>query len=155
MSLFRRDDRRPRPSVRPLVTPVVGQPAAPATPSPSSPSSARGTSVGPAIVVVGRISGGGPVEIAGRVEGSVDVGGRVVVAAGGTVVGDAVGRVVRIEGRVEGRVIASERAELGASASVEGDVEAPRVAIAEGAFLRGSVKMGGDGREGATAGEST
>lgn len=146
MPLFRRDDRRPEPSA-PVVTGVVRSPAAP----PRRAEGGGATRIGPAIVVVGRVVGSGTVEIAGRVEGGVEVDGTVVVARGGSVLGDAGGREVRVEGRVEGRVTAGERATIAASGRVEGDVAAPRVVIAEGAFLKGSVRMGGDVRQRAAA----
>ncbi|HEX2164043.1 MAG TPA: polymer-forming cytoskeletal protein [Thermoanaerobaculia bacterium] len=151
MALFRRDDRRSTPPARPPVTGVVRETPAP----PARAAAVHPTRIGPGLVVVGRVRGAGAVEIAGRVEGAVEVAGTVVVAPGGTVVGDAGGRVVVVAGRVEGRVVAAERAELAGTAHVEGDVEAPRVAIAEGAYLKGSVRMGGDGRQAAAAGESS
>ena len=145
MPLFRRDDRRPEPSA-PVVPGVVRPPAPPRRAEGSG-----ATRIGPSIVVVGRVVGSGVVEIAGRVEGAVEVDGTVVVARGGSVVGDAGGREVRVEGRVEGRGVAGERATLAASGRVEGDVAAPRVVIDEGAFLKGSVRMSGEGRQSAAA----
>jgi cytoskeletal protein CcmA (bactofilin family) len=148
MPIFRRDDRRPAPSA-PVAPGVVRERPVPRR-------AAAATRIGPAIVVVGRLSGAGPVEVAGRVEGTVAVDGTLVVAAGGSVAGDAGGREVRVEGRVEGRVIAAERAVVAESGRVMGDVEAPRVVIAEGAYLEGRVRMGGTGRgSAAAAGEST
>lgn len=144
MPLFRRDDRRPDSSA-PVVTGVVRE-AVPAVPASRAPG-AGGTRIGPGLVVVGRVAGSGTVEIAGRVEGGVEVDGTVVVSRQGSVIGDAAGREVRIEGHVEGRLLASERATIAASGSVEGDVEAPRVVIAEGASLKGRVSMGGEARE--------
>lgn len=149
MPLFRRDERRPDPSAPP-VTGVVRPAAA------RHAAGGGATRVGRSIVVVGRVVGRGEVEIAGRVEGAVEVDGTLVVVREGSVIGDAVGREVRVEGRVEGRVAAGERATIAASGSVEGDVAAPRVVIAEGAFLKGSVRMSGEGRQrAAAAGESS
>lgn len=145
MPLFRRDDRRPEPSA-PVVTGVVRSPAAPRRGEAGS-----ATRIGPSIVVVGRVVGRGAVEIAGRVEGVIEIDGALLVAHGGSVVGDAGGREVRVEGSVEGRVAAGERATIAASGRVEGDVAAPRVVIAEGAFLKGSVRMSGEGRQRAAA----
>lgn len=135
MPIFRRDERRPAASA-PVATGVVRE-----TPAPRRPPVAV-TRIGPAIVVVGRVSGAGPLEVAGRVEGTIAVDGTLVIAAGGTVAGDAGGREVRVEGRVEGRVTAAERAVVAESGRVEGDVEAPRVVVAEGAYLEGRVRMG-------------
>ena len=151
MPLFRRDDRRPGPSAS-VVPGVVRGPAAaePAREARREPAAAA-TRIGAGLVVEGKVTGRGVVEVAGRVVGGVAVDGRLTVLPGGIVEGDAGGREVQVEGRVHGRVVASERAAVGTAGSVEGDVEAPRVVIAEGAFLRGSVKMGGPGRDRAAA----
>jgi cytoskeletal protein CcmA (bactofilin family) len=150
MPLFRRDDRRPGPSA-PVVTGVVRASVREIAPAPPGP-----TRIGAGLVVEGRVVGAGAVEVAGRVVGGVAVDGTLTVRRGGLVEGDAGGREVRVEGRVAGRVVASQRATVAAEGSVEGDVEAPRVVIAEGAYLRGSVRMGGErGQRAATAGESS
>ena len=65
----------------------------------------------------------------------------MTVAASGEVRGDVHARSVIVGGRVYGQIRAEERAELLASASVEGNVQAPKVVIAEGAQLQGSVAM--------------
>jgi len=79
--------------------------------------------------------------VMGRVEGTVRVGERVTVTAGGDVEGDIHARSVLVQGRVKGQIQAAERAELSATAVVEGSVESPKVVIAEGARLEGSVAM--------------
>jgi len=52
---------------------------------------------------------------------------------------------VVVIGRVAGNVSAGERLEIQATGIVEGDVEAPRLVVAEGAVLNGSVKMSAKG----------
>jgi cytoskeletal protein CcmA (bactofilin family) len=52
-----------------------------------------------------------------------------------------------VAGRVEGQIVARERAELLASAEVKGSVQAPKVVIAEGARLEGSIAMTQGGAE--------
>ena len=100
-----------------------------------------GTLVGPSARFVGEITGDEDVSVQGRVEGNIDVTRRVTVAPSGEVEGDVHGRFVVIGGRVRGQIRADERAELLASAAVQGDVQAPKVVIAEGAQLQGSVAM--------------
>ena len=46
-----------------------------------------------------------------------------------------------IQGKLEGTVTASERVELRKSAVVAGDVVTQRIAIEEGAFLKGKVDI--------------
>jgi cytoskeletal protein CcmA (bactofilin family) len=65
----------------------------------------------------------------------------VTVGSDGDVEGEIHARQVVVGGRVRGDVRASERAELTSSGAVEGSVQAPKVVIAEGARLEGSVAM--------------
>ena len=101
------------------------------------------TVIGPKALFVGEISGEEDVLIQGRLEGNVRVDRRVTVAGSGEVRGDLQARSVTVGGRVHGLIGATERAELLASAVVEGNVSAPKVVIAEGAQLQGSVAMSG------------
>jgi len=141
MSLFRRDEPSPaQPAERPSPAPRPDASASAARPATSA---ATETRIGPALRVDGRVLGGGPLRVEGRVEGEIQVEGRVVVAEGGTVAGRIRAVAVVVEGRVEGDVVATDRAEVTSSGATEGDIEAPRVVIAEGAFLKGNVTMGG------------
>jgi cytoskeletal protein CcmA (bactofilin family) len=63
------------------------------------------------------------------------------VAPEGEVEGDIEALSVYVAGRVHGQIRAGERAELAATAVVEGGVESPKIVIAEGAQLTGSVGM--------------
>lgn len=99
------------------------------------------TVIGPGARFKGEISGDEDVVIQGRLEGNVSVGRRVTVASTGEVQGDLHGRAVIVGGRVVGEIRADERAELLASAAVQGNVRAPKIVIAEGAQLQGSVAM--------------
>ena len=65
----------------------------------------------------------------------------MTVGSDGEVEGEIHARQVVVGGRVRGDVRASERAELTSSGAVEGSVQAPKVVIAEGARLEGSVAM--------------
>ena len=134
MSIFRRDDRPPASRVE-----VRREPP----PPPPRQEHQGGTTVGRGLVVQGLLTGSGRVEIEGRVEGEVRVDGVVVVRPGGRVRGTVSAREVRIEGSVRGDVEGLDRAEVGDTGNVQGDIEAPRVVIAEGAFFKGKVKMGG------------
>jgi cytoskeletal protein CcmA (bactofilin family) len=87
------------------------------------------------------------------VEGDLQVDGVVTVGAEGKVRGEVVARVVKVGGRVVGNVRGGERVEVLQSGSLEGDVAAPRVTIAEGAFFKGRVEMGG-GRADTAAGSA-
>ncbi len=98
--------------------------------------------IGKSIVIKGDLSGNEDLVIEGKVEGKVDLpNNRLTLGAGGQVPAQVHAKNVVVIGRVAGNVSAGERLEIQASGIVEGDVEAPRLVVAEGAVLNGSVKM--------------
>ncbi len=106
--------------------------------------------VGPRSRFVGELSSEDDVVVVGRVEGSLRVAQRVTVAPGGEVEGDIHARVVLVQGCVRGKIFAGEKAELSAASVVEGSVEAPKIVIAEGARLEGTVAMAPQGERDAS-----
>jgi cytoskeletal protein CcmA (bactofilin family) len=48
---------------------------------------------------------------------------------------------VTVQGKLEGNVQASDRVELRKSAIVDGDIATQRIAIEEGAFLKGKIDI--------------
>jgi len=105
------------------------------------------TVVGPGARFVGDLSGDEDVTIAGRFEGKIRVAEDVKVVAGGEVEGEIEARSVFVGGAVKGQIVASERAELASTAVVEGSVQSPKIIIAEGAQLEGSVAMTAGGTQ--------
>ena len=98
--------------------------------------------IGKSIVIKGDLSGNEDLVIEGRVEGKVDLpNNRLTIGAGGQVQAQVHAKNVVVVGRVAGNVSASERLEIQASGIVEGDVKAPRLVVAEGAVVNGSVEM--------------
>ncbi len=67
--------------------------------------------------------------------------GRVTVAASGRVNADIEAVEISVEGSVQGSLKASDRVRLGTSSRVQGSVMTPRIAIEDGARLRGKVEM--------------
>lgn len=104
---------------------------------------AKTSIIGPGSVVIGDIAGGGDLEIAGRVQGDVEVDGAVHVDTSGVVLGSIRAQEIRIAGRVEGDANASGSLVLHAGANVHGDLSAARLGIEEGARVRGSVRTVG------------
>jgi cytoskeletal protein CcmA (bactofilin family) len=100
------------------------------------------TVIGKEAIVRGKIRGTGDLEIAGRVEGTIEIQGDIRVVSGALVLCDLDGQVVMINGSVRGDISASESLELGADARVIGNLTAPRIAIEEGAMVRGQVEAG-------------
>jgi cytoskeletal protein CcmA (bactofilin family) len=95
--------------------------------------------------VRGRITGAASVEIAGRVDGEVDVTGDVVIETTGLIGANVSGRRVTVRGAVKGDLTGAESITLEDGAKVVGDVRAPRIAISQGALLRGFVQTAGGG----------
>lgn len=102
--------------------------------------------IGKSIVIKGDLSGNEDLVIEGKVEGKVDLpNNRLTIGAGGQVQAQVHAKNVVVIGRVAGNVSAGERLEIQATGIVEGDVESPRLVVAEGAVLNGSVKMSAKG----------
>jgi len=140
MSIFRRDPDPPQP------TPPVQRPAAPpakpqreaVTPPASSPDTTR-IAVGSKLV--GEITGKASLVVQGEIEGAIQLDGRVEIGTDGRVNGSVEAVAVQVGGRVLGDVIGRERVEVLASGRLEGDVSAPRITIADGAFVKGKIEM--------------
>ena len=97
---------------------------------------------GQSIVIKGEITGNEDLVIAGRVEGSIKLGNRVLtLAAGSQVTGDISAGSVLVSGEVDGIISASSRLEIRSTAVVEGQLTSPVLVIAEGAQVSAEVEM--------------
>lgn len=119
----------------------------------------QGSVIGRATVVRGNVRGNGSLEILGRVEGDVNVGGEIVLGEEAAVKGNVSGASVTISGAVQGDVRASEAVLLERGARVVGDLTAPRIGVATGALVKGLVRTDGEpplagARRSATAGRA-
>jgi cytoskeletal protein CcmA (bactofilin family) len=104
----------------------------------------HGAHLGPSVVVKGEISAKEPITIAGRVEGTIDAPGHVVtIEAGAHVTADVAAGSIVVSGTVEGSLVAEERIALRAGAEVDGDMTAPRLAVEDGASVRGAADIAG------------
>ncbi len=116
----------------------------PVSPSPSrrlTDTSAPATVIGSGTTVHGDLTGGDPVEIRGTLEGDCRIDGLCVVAEGGRVLGNVEAAGLVVGGTIEAGTLAADRVELRASARVSGTITARVVAIADGAFYQGDVRM--------------
>jgi len=134
MAFFGRDER-PTPKTQ-------AAPVKPKVPATASAANRRETTlVARAARLEGTLTGGGDVQIEGRLDGNVSTSGRLTVAESGQVKAKLHGRVVILSGKVTGDVTADERIELKETAHLVGDITAPRVLIREGASFDGQVHM--------------
>lgn len=98
--------------------------------------------IGASIVIDGNVTSSENMTVAGNVEGDITVREHgLVVAAGGTVRGNIIARAVVVRGEVLGTITADTRVEVDATGSVHGDIITPRMMLAEGATLRGRVRI--------------
>ena len=97
--------------------------------------------IGPRIVVRGSVVGDEDLVIEGRVEGSVTLVGRLVVAETGSVEANLEASVIELRGEVLGDVVATGSVEIEPTARVQGTIRAPRVTVRDGAQVRGRIEM--------------
>ena len=123
----------------PLAAPTA-QPVAPAAaPSPA----VRGISrISSGIRINGEISGDDDLYIDGQAEGQFHFPqSKVTVGPNGKVKANIEAREIVVEGTVTGDLKASAGVQLGGSSRVQGSLITPRIAIDDGAKLRGKVEM--------------
>src|SRR6185503_9822873 len=99
------------------------------------------TVIGPETRIAGPLSGKDDLEVHGTVEGPVHGEASVTIAAGARIGGEVRGRDVIVGGELQHPVYATGTVRLLATANVTGDIEAPRIAIDEGAQFDGQVRM--------------
>jgi len=120
-------------------SPVIMTPG-PAPAAPAARSAASTISSG--IRISGDFSGDSDLYIDGEAKGKIRLlHSRVSVGPNGKVQADIEARDIVIEGAVQGNLKASESVRLGPSSRVQGSLVTPRVAIDDGARLRGKVEM--------------
>ncbi len=106
--------------------------------------------IGKSISIKGDLTGNEDLVIEGKVEGKVELpNNQLTIGANGQVKAEINAKGVIVIGRVAGNVRGTERVEIQATGVVEGDVAAPRLLIAEGAVVNGSITM--SRKEGAAA----
>jgi cytoskeletal protein CcmA (bactofilin family) len=98
--------------------------------------------IGKSISIKGDLTGNEDLVIEGKVEGKVELpNNQLTIGANGVVKAEISAKTVVVIGRVAGNVKGSERIEIQATGIVEGDVAAPRLVVAEGAVVNGSIQM--------------
>jgi cytoskeletal protein CcmA (bactofilin family) len=100
------------------------------------------TSIGPGSIFTGTIGGTGHTIVLGKVVGSSELDGTLVIGDGGEWVGDITAKRIVIAGQVEGSITAKEKIEIVSTAKIRGSLTSPFIAIAEGAVHEGEIHMG-------------
>jgi cytoskeletal protein CcmA (bactofilin family) len=99
------------------------------------------TVIGPDTHIAGPLTGKDDLEVHGTVDGPVHGEASVTIAAGARIGGEVRGRDVVIGGELAHAVFATGTVRLLATAVLTGDLEAPRVAIDDGAIFEGQIRM--------------
>lgn len=99
------------------------------------------TLIGRGIRIEGNITGSAPIEVLGTLEGTAGTENQFTIRKGGLVKGEVAAYSVVVEGRLEGSINAEEKIHLRSTCEVRGNISANKVAIDEGSFFEGQVKM--------------
>jgi len=91
--------------------------------------------------VTGKISGPDTVRIAGSFEGEIRTEGLVIISSQGKVHGDIACDSLILEGTINGNIEQAASVEVREGGRISGDITCGRLALAEGAFVDGTVHM--------------
>lgn len=95
------------------------------------------------IRIKGEVTGKEDLFIDGQVDGKLELSGAsVTIGPNGKIKADISARELIVRGQVHGKVSARDRVQLWSTGHVEGEVQTDRLAIEDGAFLRGKVEAG-------------
>ncbi len=108
---------------------------------PELPEPRSNTVIAKDLIVTGRLSGEGVVQIEGTVEGEINLKGYVIVTSTGRVKGPVEADVIRIAGQVEGNLISHDHVQLERTGTVNGDVTTVSFVIENGGRLNGRTTM--------------
>ncbi len=98
--------------------------------------------IGEGTVFEGTLKSESDIRISGRVDGTLEVKGKVIVAQEGSVEGEIRAASLDVAGRVNGEVDVEERVVLKSSAVIEGNIQTGRLVVEEGAEFNGTCRMG-------------
>lgn len=110
-------------------------------PSAPAPISSTASRINSGLKITGEVFGDSDLVIEGEVQGKVRLSsGRVTVGSSGRVQAEIEAREIVVEGTVQGNLKAADSVRLGPAGRVTGSVLTPRIAIDDGARLRGKVE---------------
>jgi cytoskeletal protein CcmA (bactofilin family) len=152
--MWRKEDSKPQgaadPSPAPVasasVTPIAAAPKTPAplaANAPAATSARGGASISQGIKIKGEVTGSEDLYVDGHVEGKLNLSnGTLTIGPNGVVKADVDAREVTVSGRVEGNITGRDKVHLLSTGQVSGEVRTERLAIEDGATLRGKVESG-------------
>lgn len=96
--------------------------------------------IGPQLLVQGRLRGKADLAIEGGLDGEIDLDGALVVSAGASVTGPVRATTVEIAGEVVGDVHGRREVVVRTSGRIQGDVKSACLVLDDGAMLDGMVE---------------
>jgi cytoskeletal protein CcmA (bactofilin family) len=134
----------PQPSTPSSVAPASASATGSALPGSALPVSPRAAAcISQGIRIKGEITGKEDLFVDGTVEGKLDLGNAsCTIGPNGKVKADISAREVIVRGQVDGKIDGVEKVQLWNSGRVIGEVRTERLAIEDGAVLRGKVEAG-------------
>lgn len=108
---------------------------------PNLPEPRGNTVIAKDLLVTGKLSGEGVVQIEGTVEGEIALKGYVIVASTGRVKGPVEADVIRVAGEVEGNLVSHDHVQLERTGTITGDVTTVSFVIENGGRLNGRTTM--------------
>jgi len=95
------------------------------------------------IKIKGEVTGSEDLFVDGQVDGKLSLtNGSLTIGPNGNVKADVTAREVIVRGKVEGKVSGRDKVQLWSTGQVTGEVQTDRLAIEDGALLRGRVEAG-------------
>ena len=135
-------DNSPAPAVSskaPTTTPA----STPLTPSALPASSRAAACISQGIRIKGEVTGSEDLFVDGLVDGKLNLmNGSLTIGPNGFVKADVNAREVIVRGKIEGKVTGRDKVQLWSTGQVTGEVQTDRLAIEEGALLKGKVEAG-------------
>ena len=98
--------------------------------------------IGPTIVINGKVTGEEDIVIAGTIEGRVDLPrNSVTIAAGGRAHADVNANIIEVQGEVQGDIYGVEKVLITKTGRMLGNIVSNRVILEDGANFKGSIDM--------------
>lgn len=124
-----------------IKTSQAAEPQKEETDIPELPEPRGNTVIAKDVVVTGKLSGEGVVQIEGTVIGEINLKGYVIVTSTGKVEGPVEADVIRVAGQVEGTLVSHDHVQLERTGTIEGDVTTVSFVIENGGRLNGRTTM--------------
>jgi cytoskeletal protein CcmA (bactofilin family) len=148
--MWKKEDSKPdgtpsTPATSSNSAPVAASaPASSPANSSAPPTSSRATAcISQGIKIKGEVNGSEDLFVDGTVDGKLNLtNGSLTIGPNGQVKADVVAREVIVRGKIEGKVTGRDRVQLWSTGQVAGEVQTDRLAIEDGALLRGKVEAG-------------